>query len=309
MLWSTRLIKYHAIFVVTVIFLALIPRAGAQQDVYPVAAGPYLEQQSLAGSLLSEHAVTGDSLTLTYIANMGVLVTSADSKVMIDCLFDGPTKGYFPASETLDSMMNGIPPFDGVDLVLVTHKDRDHFDSAVAVHYMETRSEPILVVPADAAEKMRSVGSDWDKIESRVVIIDLEIGETLKMEAENVPVTVLRTTHGTSRRPMNLMYLIEVNGWRVFHEGDASGKADDYLAFGLDTVHFDLAIMQCSWPTHPHRPYRLFFQNEFKADHIALAHVNIGDEGDAESRTEDVRKYYNDIFVLLPGLPTKIFRR
>lgn len=305
------MIKYTSAFVVVLISFALPLFAGAQQDESPVIAEPYPVQKPSGDSLSVEPSETGDSLTLTYIANMGVLVSSADSKIMVDCLFDGPTGGRcrFPAAGTLDSMMRGISPFDDVDLVLVTHKDRDHFDSAVAVRYLEARPEPLLVVPADAAEKMRAVGSAWSKIESRVVIVDLEIGETLNTEVGNIPVTIFSTTHGTSPWPMNLMYLIEVDGWRVFHEGDASGKADDYLAFGLDTVDFDLAVVQHTWPFHPHLPYRRFFQEDFKAHHIALAHIDIKRESSIASDLGNVRKYYEDIFPLLPDTPVRAFRK
>lgn len=301
--------KHDSAFFVVIISFILLLFAGALRDESTAKAGPHPVPKPWGGPGSEEQAEQGDSLTLTYIANMGVYINSSDRRVMIDCLFGRLRKSRFPAPETLDSMMNGIPPYDDIDLVLVTHRDRDHFDSAMVIQYMLARREPILVVPADAAEKMRAVGSDWSEIESRVMVVDLEIGETLKTELAGIPITVFRSTHGTSTRPMNLMYQVEVNDWRVFHEGDASGKADDYLAFGLDTMHFDLAIMQHGWPMHPHQPYRLFFQNDFRADHIALGHVALSREGTAESELDNVRKYYDDIFVLLPGMPEKVFTK
>lgn len=295
------MIKQCSAFVVFLAVFALQLIAGASQTERTALTGPR------GGPRLASQPEAGDSLTLTYVANMGVLIASTDSKVMIDCLFGALGKSRFPAHETLDSMISGIPPYDDVDLVLVTHQDRDHFDSAVVMQYMLARTEPILVVPEDAAEKIRAVSSDWAEIESRVVVVDLDPGETIKTEVAAIPMTIFRTTHGTSTWPMNLMFQLEVGGWRVLHEGDASGKADDYLALGLDTTNFDLAVMQHSWPMHPHQPYRHFFQNDFNADHIALGHVALKREETAESELDKVRKYYNDIFVLLPGMPKRVF--
>ncbi len=303
------MLTYRLICAVILVSIVLFPSSNAQKDKFIDLTDLYSSPQSPGSPLLWDRSETGHSLTLTYVANMGVIVNSGDWKVMIDCLFDGPTGGRFPAPETLDSIINGIPPFDDIDLVLVTHKDRDHFDSAVAVQYLEARPEPILVVPADAAEKMRLTGSGWSNIESRVIIIDLKVGEKLRTNVASIPITVFSTTHGNTAWPMNLMYLIEINGWRVFHEGDASGKADDYLAFGLDTVEIGLSVMQYSWPFHAHRPYRLFFQDVFKSDHIALAHIKIKEESVAEDKIDKVRKYYKDIFPLLPGMPNRIFRK
>ena len=54
---------------------------------------------------------------------------------------------------------------------------------------------------------------------------------------------------------VDLMYLIEVHGWRVFHEGDSSGRPDDFLGFGLETNADDLAIFSYAWPLSPHRRF------------------------------------------------------
>jgi hypothetical protein len=51
-------------------------------------------------------------------------------------------------------------------------------------------------------------------------------------------------------------------------------------------------------------------QSDFlKPDHIALAHVNVKEENVAESKIGPVRRKYKDIFVLLPGMPVKTFRK
>ena len=139
-------------------------------------------------------------LELTYVANCGVLVSSGASKVLIDALFDKPNPEYrAPAPETLERMMTGAPPFDGVDLVLVTHDHPDHFDAALAVRYLETRPEPVLLAPADAVEAMRKAAADWPRIDPRVVPLDIRVGEREKRDAAGIPVTALRTLHSGER--------------------------------------------------------------------------------------------------------------
>jgi len=248
---------------------------------------------------------------LTYVANMGVLVSSGDSKVLIDALFDYPNNRFsrVPAPETLESIMKGEPPFDGVDLVLATHKDRDHFNGALAARYLETHPGPIFVAPADAVEAMRKTAPNWPEIASRVISIDLEIRGSVRKEPAGIPLTIIRTTHSTTPWPMNLMYLIDLNGWRVFHEGDAAGRPDDYRGLGLESAPVDLAVVLYFWPIHPHLPFRGFLLELLKPDHIALGHLNIKEEGVAEGKIDAVRQRYKDIFVLLPGMPAKVFSR
>jgi L-ascorbate metabolism protein UlaG (beta-lactamase superfamily) len=261
-------------------------------------------------SLLPGQTGTQDPLVLTYVANMGVLLSSGDSKVLIDSLFDKPNPATrVPAPETIERIMKGEPPFDGIDLVLVTHKDPDHFDAALSVRYMEARSEPFLVAPSEAVEMMQKASHDWSRISSRIISIDLKVGEHIKRDVARIPLTIGRTLHDANlKTPMNLVYLIGINGWRVFHEGD-TWRPDQYMEFGLTTVPVDLAVINYGWPLSPHRPFRLFFQEFYKPNHIALGHINIKEEQVAKGKIDEVRQNYKDIFVLLPGMPAKVFRK
>jgi L-ascorbate metabolism protein UlaG (beta-lactamase superfamily) len=246
-------------------------------------------------------------LELTYIANMGVLVGSGDTKVLIDALFDKPNPEYrAPEPEALEKIMTGAAPFDGVDLVLVTHDHPDHFDAGLAVRYLETHSEPLLLAPADAVEAMRRASADWAKIGPRVVAIDLKVGERLKRDAAGIPVTACRTLHSGDRdTPMNLMFLFELGGRHIWHEGDTNGKPDVFQGFGLGGAPIDLAIVHYWFPLEPN--CARFLQEVLAPGHIALTHLPIRLEGDAPGKIDQVRHFYKDIFLLLPGMPARTF--
>ena len=246
-----------------------------------------------------------EKIALTYVANMGVLVASGETKVLVDALFDKPNPDYrAPEPEALEKILKGAAPFDGVDLVLVTHDHPDHFDAGLAVRYMETFSEPVLLAPADAVEAMRRAATDWARIGPRVKAIDLEVGEIEELRPKGIPVTACRTLHSGDRdAPMNLMYLFELDGRRVWHEGDTNGDPEVFRALGLDKIPVDLAVVHYWFPLEPN--CARFLQEVLKADHIALAHLPIKLEGDAPSKIDMVRQHYKDIFLLLPGMPAK----
>jgi L-ascorbate metabolism protein UlaG (beta-lactamase superfamily) len=243
-------------------------------------------------------------LSLTYVANMGVLVSSGQTKVLIDALFDKPNPDYrAPAPGTLDAILKGDPPFDGVDLVLVTHDHPDHFDASLAVRYLETFAGPTLVAPADAVEAMRRAAADWATIGPRVVSLDLKVGEKESRDVKGIPITACRTLHSGDRQtPMNLMYIIEIEGRRIWHEGDSDGKPEVYGAFGLDRTPVDLAVVHYWFPLEPN--CSRFLQEVLEVGHIALGHLPVRLEGDAPGKIDLVRKYYKDIFLLLPGMPS-----
>jgi L-ascorbate metabolism protein UlaG (beta-lactamase superfamily) len=246
-------------------------------------------------------------LALTYVANCGVLVSSGETKVLIDALFDTPNPEYrAPAPDMLEKIMAGAPPFDGVDLFLVTHDHPDHFAAPLAIRYMEKNSGPVLLAPTDAVEAMRKAADDWPRIGARVVPLGLKVGEQWKRDVAGIPVTAYRTLHSGDREsPMNLMYLFEINGWRVFHEGDSTGKPVDFRPFGLGSAPVDLALVHYWFPLDP--DCAPWLQKTLKPGHIVLTHLPLRLEGDAPGKIDQVRKYYKEIFLLMPGMPTKVF--
>ena len=245
-------------------------------------------------------------LALTYVANSGVLVGAGETRVLIDALFDKPNPEYrAPAAEALDAMLKGAPPYDGVDVVLVTHDHPDHFDPSLAVRYLERVEGPRLVAPADAVEKMRAVASDWARIAPRVVSLDLPVGGKAERAVGPVTLTALRTLHGQQDSPMNLMYLVDLGDWRVFHEGDSPGVPEEPATFRREETRVDLALVHFWFPLNP--DCARFLQEALRPDHIALTHLPVRLEGDAPGKIDMVRKYYRDILLLVPGTPARTF--
>ncbi len=244
-------------------------------------------------------------LSLTYVANMGVLVESGGTKVLIDALFDKPNPAYrAPEPAVLEKIIKGEPPFDGIKLTLVTHNHPDHFASGVAVRFLEAQTEAVLIAPADAVAELRKAATDWAKLEPRVVSLDLENGDFRRLTAAGIPITVIRTLHGGSSLPMNLMYLFDLNGRRIFHEGDSPGRPEIFRGFGLESAPVDLAVVHYWFPFR--EDSASFFQKEFRPDHLALTHLPIENESDLPGKVDLIKQYYRDIFLLLPGMPEKI---
>jgi L-ascorbate metabolism protein UlaG (beta-lactamase superfamily) len=244
-------------------------------------------------------------LTLTYVANSGVLAASGGVKVLIDALFDKPNPDYrAPAPDVLEKITKGTAPFDGVKAAFVTHNHPDHFDARVAIRFLETCRDALLVAPADAVAEMRSAAADWTKVERRVIVIDVAVGAQLKREVGPITVTAFRTQHsGGTDSPTNVMYLLEFGGWRLFHEGDSPGNLEEYQRLGLGSARVDLAMVHFWFPLDPNGAS--FLQEVLRPAHIALTHLPIRLEGDAPGKIDQVQKNYSDIFLLLPGMAPK----
>src|ERR671910_609429 len=72
-----------------------------------------------------------NGVSVTFLANEGVMLAADGKKVLIDALFLKYERSYaVPADSTLAALQRARPPFDSVDIVLVTHRHGDHFHPA-----------------------------------------------------------------------------------------------------------------------------------------------------------------------------------
>jgi len=101
-------------------------------------------------------------------------------------------------------------------------------------------------------------------------------------------------------------FLFELDGRRIWHEGDSNGKPEAYQGFGLDGFSVDLALVHYWFPLEPN--CARFLQEVLKPGHIALTHLPLRLESDAPGKIDQVRAPYEDIFLLLPGMPAKVFQ-
>ena len=247
-------------------------------------------------------------LSLDYIANEGVVISIGDDRILIDALFDKPHANYrAPAAETLNKIIKGQAPFEKISLILFTHKHADHFDADLTARVMENHSEALLIIPRDMVHDLQKASKNWKKIKSRVKSLDLEIGESEKITIGRISLRACRTKHSGDREsPHNLMYVVGLEGWRIFHEGDSDGKFETFQKFGLGGERLDLALVHFWFPLN--RDGAKILQELLVPDHIALIHLPIRLEEDAPSKIAQVKKYYKDIFLLLPDSKRRTFK-
>ena len=202
---------------------------------------------STLGSARPLAAQTGDSLTITFLANMGVMLSSAGRTVMIDGLFgDGLPDYGVVTPATRGVLQRAAPPFAGVDYVLATHVHRDHFDPASVLGHLRANPRATFISSTQAAERLREAdGASARAIGARIVGVDPPRGARRRiLSAASVTMDALGLPHGRTRnRATNLGYLIDIGGRRVLHAGDAEFAAADVARLGLGERGVDVALL------------------------------------------------------------------
>ena len=188
-------------------------------------------------------------LKVTYLANCGFLYQSDKSKVLVDPF--GTDYGdffYLPSNETQMNIIQKNVPFNGIDLLLITHIHGDHFTAKLTENFLLNNNKVKMICPPQISEQMKDSCSNFAKIESQIICPSLLMNESKRIEINDFSVTAIRMQHGTDRslegvsfsdyteyeKTENFGYVIQFNETNIFHQGDACLKINEKALSNID---------------------------------------------------------------------------
>ena len=100
------------------------------------------------------------TLQVTYIANQGVLLAAGDTQVLIDGLHR-PYQPIYPSlpEREREEIETARPPFDGIDLILVSHVHRDHFHPEAVARHLRHNPKAVLVSSEQVVREIQALGN------------------------------------------------------------------------------------------------------------------------------------------------------
>lgn len=184
--------------------------------------------------------------TVTYVGNSGFLVTIGENKILIDGIFTGFAPEYIQPTEVQDLIANARPPFDNIDLILVTHAHDDHFNLKRVADYLLNNPGTAFVSTPEAADSLLR----RPLLKDRVISISLKSGESRELSVNGIRVVAYDISHGfgvNGETYPNLGFLVDVDGVKFFHTGDMDPSivTATYLKMlGLPEEKIDIAFLQ-----------------------------------------------------------------
>ena len=187
------------------------------------------------------------TVEVTAIANEGFLIRSAPRTVLVDALFraTAPYPEFFsqgPSEDLVRQMIVGEGFFSRVDLALVTHSDGDHFHAGTAIEFLENHPETLLVGTADVREALSSI-EGFEAVAERVKAPVRTHGSCEHIEHRGIDVSACWVWHSGGREVANNIYIVDIDGFRFLHEGDADRSPATFSALELPEQGLDLAFM------------------------------------------------------------------
>ncbi len=169
------------------------------------------------------HPPGESDVTITFIANEGVMLSDGSRKVLIDGLFRDYGPEYAdPADSTLASLEAARAPFDAVDLVLVTHRHGDHFHPRSVAPHLLANPRATLVTSTQVIDSLRGRLPRDPGLAARIRARTTPIGARRTEVVNGIQVELLGLPHGGARHRTvveHLGFLVTIGGRRILHVG------------------------------------------------------------------------------------------
>jgi L-ascorbate metabolism protein UlaG (beta-lactamase superfamily) len=201
---------------------------------------------ALITRLFGDEAAQQSGVSVTFLANEGVMLSAGSKKVLIDALFQKYGPGFaIPADSTQTALASARAPFDSVDLVLVTHRHGDHFHPASVATHLRANPRATLLTSQQVIDSLRHHVGPNDEIRRRFMPRTTKPGTRRRETVNGISVELLGLPHGhwRNRHVEHLGYIVELGGRRVLHVGDTDIGADAFRPFRLDTARIDVALL------------------------------------------------------------------
>ncbi len=181
----------------------------------------------LIGLLLALPASAHSHGKATYLGNEGVLVTRGEVKVVFDAFYaDGLGTYLVPSRQVVEGLLEGRPPYDGVDAVFVSHVHADHFAPSAMLKFLRAKPEVSLYAPAQVIDSLRArAGETGLPVPGNLHPIDLKPGESRRFEQGGLEILAVSVPHSGGKRMehiQNVLFQVTLDAeTTVMHLGDA----------------------------------------------------------------------------------------
>ncbi len=272
------------------------------------------EVQFLQSTHLEKKTQGTPALEICYIANDGFLITSPTKKVLIDALQKNPVvASASTADDVFKKMINSQPPFEHINLLLITHAHSDHFDPPMVTQFLLNHPETVLLSSQRVMEELNKASAkNYDNIKHQLKNVNLEFGSITEMTVNDIDIKIVGLNHNTpENKYLNLGFIITMGGIKLFHSGDTNWRSSEkyFEDFHLDKEEIDVALLDQYSLWNPLGQMMFFSAIEIIKDHIQpqiIIPMHI-QPMEIEIASNEIKKLHPDVIIFKEPLEKKIF--
>ncbi|MBW8190668.1 MBL fold metallo-hydrolase [Neiella marina] len=165
------------------------------------------------------------SATITYIGSSGYLVKTTGHKLLLDGAFDNDVARFevTTASEPIkQQLIHAQPPFDKLDMILVSHAHKGHFEATSIAQVIINNPQALVVTTEAVYSQLAELGELQSSSLNQIHYPRSEMGQRTHISHQGLIVAMTKTAH-----------------WGGLEQLNVEVTADDVnLAYALEAASF-----------------------------------------------------------------------
>ncbi len=189
------------------------------------------------------------NVTLEYIANSGVLLENKGKKILIDGVHVKDIPPYFSVDKsTVNKMINGIAPYDKIDVMLFTHHHAEHFDATSVCEILKNNRLTQLICTFTVMERLKEAANFDPIIVSQVHEFEIPFSDSIMARIKDISFEVISIQHdGKNYNDVeNFSYYFEFGGKTFLHLGDSAPVIENFE--DADMFKRDIDVLLAPFP-------------------------------------------------------------
>jgi len=264
-----------------------------------------LAQGVAAEPLVPKPKVLG--VDVTFLANSGFFLESGRYSILVDSFLREPTEIYAGLpDEVYKKLVNNMPPFDGLTIVLVSNDHPDHVQMRGLEKYLGKNPMAQLMASPELLLTLKEHARDFPSIQKRLSPIPTEADKPNKIVHEELSIEFFQLKHGRDQEQqetVNLGHLVEMGGVKLLFVGDAKPTAANFAPYHLNTRGIDVAFV----------PYWFFessigvgvLNEEIKARTVVVCHVP---PSEWEKLDQHLKAQFPDVILFKDAMEKRSFQ-
>lgn len=209
---------------------------------------------------------------VTYISNAGVMLECNNRKIIIDG-FSSSLLPIFksPTYQIKELMTLGVHPFENIEALLFTHNHPDHFDADMTVSYLSHNKATVVLAPQEILVDIERKLPNLERKKLIGIKNSHNSKEAISLTGINIQTASMLHEGKEHNHVQNTVYLVEMEGKKVLHVGDAKPYEDNYVNMNFVKENIDLLIVPFPYIALPSA--RNLIEQYIRPKKIAVVHL------------------------------------
>lgn len=241
-----------------------------------------------------------ENVSMTLIANTGVLVEYDGIKILVDGIhYDSEYHFSKVPKKILNDMMEGNGKFKNIDYIMFSHEHSDHFSPYYTMEYLKNNNVKCIFMPLEGSEKLANLQAYINNYSFSCRLLKLPVGESCCYQLrQDISVTIFNAVHMGKQYSFmdNYCFLLTLGEKNILFTADAD-YVDSYFKNPLTGKDIDVVFVNPLFFNNI--AGRKVIENVIKPTMVGVYHIPFLQDDKLMFRKivkRDMNKFKNDFY-------------